>query len=128
MTAARGPSGAAASLQEWNLRWLAILVTTALLAGGAGYVAGSSRSGLSVLTGEAQSGLAQTSVQTPDGVYYAIPWDVIFWLDARGSLHGSGRPDCLPQPGVKSAVRFGAVQWTLDGVTRQSVVWVNCRS
>jgi hypothetical protein len=128
MNAAHDPIGAIPARQEWNLRWLAILVATALLAGGAGYVAGGSRSGIAILTGDAQSGIAQTSVQTPDGVYYAIPWDVIFWVDAKGAMHSSGRPDCLPQPGVKSAVEFGAVQWAHEGVTQRSVVWVNCRS
>jgi hypothetical protein len=81
-----------------------------------------------LLSGEAQSGTAQTSVQAPDGVYYAISYDVIAWLDSKGSQHDSGRPECLPQPGEKKAVTFGVVPWTLEGVTRRSVVWVNCRS
>lgn len=111
-----------------NQWWLAILVATAVLAGIVGYVAGGSRSGVSILTGDAQSGLAQTSVQTPDGFYYAIPLDVIFWVDAKGTFHSSGRPECLPELGQKKAVTFGAVEWTLEGTTRRSVVWVSCRS
>lgn len=111
-----------------NGGWLAIVVAIALLAGVVGYVAGGSRSGVSILTGNAQSGPAQTSVQTPDGVYYAISHDVIFWVDSKGSLHSSGRPECLPPAGQSGPVTFGVVNWMLDGVIRPSVVWVSCRS
>jgi hypothetical protein len=109
-------------------RWFAIVAATVLLAGAAGYVVGTSRSRMYLLNGEAQTGTAQTSVRAPDGVYYAISSDVIVWVDSKGSLHDSGRPECLPQAGEKKAVTFGVVPWTLEGVTRRSVVWVSCRN
>jgi hypothetical protein len=95
MSAARDPIGAVPAKQEWNLRWLAILV------GAAGYVAGGGPSKVSVLTGNAMAGLGQISVQGPDGIYYETK---------------------------TGPVKFVAVEWTLEGVTRRSVVWVNCRS
>lgn len=111
-----------------NPRWLASLVATALLAGGAGYVAGGSRSGVSILTGDAQSGIDQTSAQTPNGFSYDIPVDRIHWVDSEGSLHENGRPECLPSAGQAKAVKFAAVEVSIEGVTWRPVVWVSCRS
>ena len=112
---------------ELNIRWLFILVATAILAATAGYAAaGGSRSGVSVLTGNAHSGIGQVSAEAPDGVVYAIPVDSVWWTDSKGSLHDNGRPECLPPVGKSGLVKFAAVQWTAEGMTQRSVVWVLC--
>ena len=55
MSAPHSPIGAAPARQEWNTRWIAILVATALIAGAAGHVAGGgvSASPAYLLTGDA---------------------------------------------------------------------------
>ncbi len=113
---------------EWNLRWLGILVATALLAGAAGYIAAGGPSRVFVLSGNAQSGVGQVSAQAPDGRVYGIPVDGIFWTDSTGSVHGGGRAECLPPAGKSGAVKFAAVEWTAEGMTQRSVVWVSCRN
>ena len=120
--------GALPTKQEWNLRWLAILVATALLAGVAGYVAGGSQSGVLVMTGSAHSGEGQVGVQDADGREYGIPLDMISWVDSNGSLHDRGRPECLPPTGQSKPVKFAAVEVSVEGVTWRPVVWVSCRS
>jgi hypothetical protein len=124
------PSIGAATRQEWNTRWIAILVATALLAGALGYVAGggASRSTASILTGDAQAGANQVSALAPDGFYYGIPVDGILWTDSKGSTHDNGRAECLPAAGKAARVKFAAVQWTAGGIASRSVVWVDCRS
>jgi len=119
--------GGVPTKQDWNARWLLILIATALLAATAGYVAGGGRSSVSVLTGNAYSGIGQVSAEAPDGVVYAIPVDWIWWTDSSGSLHENGRPECLPAVGKSGPVKFAAVQWTAQGMTQRSVVWVLCR-
>jgi hypothetical protein len=74
------------------------------------------------------AGLGQISVQGPDGTYYAIPLDFIDWVDSKGSVRDRGRAECLPPDTKTGPVRFVAVEWTLEGVTRRNVVWVNCRN
>lgn len=128
MSAPHGPIRATPPRQEWNLRWLGILVATALIAATAGYAAGGGPSRVSALTGNAMAGLGQISVQDADGTYYAIPLDFIGWVDSKGVIHDRGRAECLPPDTQSGPVKFVAVQWTLEGVTRRNVVWVNCRS
>jgi hypothetical protein len=129
MSSAHGSIGAAPR-QDWNTRWIVILVATALLAGALGYVAGggASRSTASVLMGDAQAGANQVSAQTPDGFYYGIPVDGILWTDSKGSIHDNGRAECLPAAGKTARVKFAAVEWTASGFGGRSVVWVDCRS
>ena len=130
MSAAQQGIGAATPPQEWNTRWIAILVTTALLAGTAGYVAGGglSRSTAMVLTGDAYAGVGQISATATDGITYAIPVDQVTWLDSKGSMHGNGRAECLPPELKTGKVKFAAVKWTAAGVGGYSVVLVDCRS
>ena len=128
MTAAHGPSGVGPAKQELNLRWLGILVATAFVAGALGYVAGGGPSKVHALTGNAMAGLGQISAQGPDGIYYAIPLDFIDWVDSKGIIHSRGRAECLPADTTSGTVKFVAVEWTLEGVTRRNVVWVNCRN
>jgi hypothetical protein len=113
---------------EWNMRWIGILVATALLAGAAGFAVGTVRSQPSILTGDAYAGEGQIGALATDGITYAIPVDDVAWLDSKGSLHGNGRADCLP-PDLKTAkVKFAAVRWTVGEVGGYSVVLVDCRS
>jgi hypothetical protein len=129
MMSAAHDIGAAPARHDRSTRWIAILVATALIAGAAGYVAGdASRPTVSVLTGNAYAGQGQISALATDGITYGIPVDNVTWLDARGSMHGNGRADCLP-PDLKSGkVKFAAVRWTAAGVGGYSVVLVDCRS
>jgi hypothetical protein len=114
--------------QEWNTRWLFVLIATALLAATAGYAAGGGRSTVSVLTGNAYAGIGQVSANASDGFSYSIPVDGSWWTDSKGSLHSNGRPECLPPVGKSGPVKFAAVQWTAEGMTQRSVVWVLCGS
>src|SRR4051794_1158087 len=60
------------------------------------------------------------------GWSYSIPTDVA-WLDARGSFHDSGRPECLPPTGKEEGpVRLKAVPVHAHGVTFRQVVYVEC--
>src|SRR2546430_15387310 len=95
MSAASGPIGAVAARQEWNTRWIGILVTAALFAGVVGYFAGggASRSTASVLTGDAYAGIGQISAIAPDGISYPIPVDNVTWIDSEGSIHANGRAE-----------------------------------
>jgi hypothetical protein len=129
MSAGHSPIVAATARQEWNTRWIAILVATALIAGGLGYVAGGglSHSTAFVLTGDAHAGTNQVSALAPDGLYYGIPVDGILWTDSTGSIHDNGRAECLPAAGKSARVTFAAVEWAAGGVAGRSVVWVDCR-
>jgi hypothetical protein len=129
MSSAQSSSGAVPR-QEWNTRWIAILVATALIAGALGYVAGggASRSTAYVLTGDAHAGVGQISAVAADGITYGIPVDNVTWLDSKGSMHGNGRAECLPPELKTGKVKFAAVKWTAAGVAGYSVVLVDCRS
>ena len=130
MSAAHGPIGAAPTRQQWNTRWIAILLTTAILAGAGGYVAagGTSRSTASILTGDAYAGIGQISALATDGITYGIPIDHVAWLDSSGSRHENGRAECLPPDMKTGKVKFAAVRWAAAGVGGYSVVLVDCRS
>lgn len=130
MSAALGPNRAAPAREEWNTRWVAILVATAVLAGAAGYIAGggASRSTAYVVTGDAHAGVGQISATAPDGITYGIPVDNVTWLDSKGTMHGNGRAECLPPELKTGKVKFAAVRWAASGVAGYSVVLVDCRS
>jgi len=119
-----------AARQEWNTRWIGILVATALLAGAAGYLAagGATRSTVYTLTGDAWAGVGQISAVAPDGITYGIPVDGVTWIDSKGSMHGNGRAECLPPELKTGKVKFAAVRWTAAGFGGYSVVLVDCRS
>ena len=128
MATANGQSNAGPAKQEWNLRWLGILVATALITGALGYVAGGGPPRVHALTGNAYAGIGQISALASDGITYAIPLDMIDWVDSKGTIHSRGRAECLPPDTTSGTVKFVAVEWSLDGLTRRNVVWVNCRS
>jgi hypothetical protein len=116
--------------EQFNTRWIAILVATALVAGAAGYFAGGgvSRATATDLTGEAYAGVGQISALAPDGITYGIPVDGVTWLDSKGTLHVNGRAECLPPDLKTGKVRFSAVRWTAAGVGGYAVVLVDCRN
>jgi hypothetical protein len=123
------PVSTAPAARDWDLRLLAVVVVIAALAGTLGYLAGRGPSmEVHVLTGNAYAGQGQISALASDGVTYAIPLDAIEWIDSRGSFHDRGRAECLPADMTTGTVTFVAVEWNVDGVTRRSVVRVDCRS
>lgn len=111
-----------------DARWLGVLVATAILAGAAGFAVGTVRSQPYVLTGDAYAGEGNISALATDGITYGIPVDDIAWLDARGSMHGNGRADCLPPDFKTGRVKFAALRWSAAGVGGYSVVLVDCRN
>ena len=56
----------------------------------------------------------------------AVPLEGVNWVDAMGSTHESGRPECLA-PGTSREVKFAAVAVTIEGRTWRPVVWVSCQ-
>jgi hypothetical protein len=65
------------------------------------------------------------SITTSDWTY-GLPTEGVNWVDAEGTLHGAGRPECLA-PGTSTQVRFAAVNVEVDGQTWRSVVWISCQ-
>lgn len=78
-----------------------------------------------IQTGRADAAEGAISISTSDWTY-SVPLDGAFWVDQAGTLHDSGRPECLA-PGVSRQVRFAAVETTVEGVTWRPVVWVSCQ-
>jgi predicted small lipoprotein YifL len=78
-----------------------------------------------IQTGRADAGETAISISTDDWTY-GVPSDGVTWIDKDGSLHDTGRPDCLA-PGVSRQIRFAAVQVTVQGSTWRPVIWVSCR-
>ena len=98
-----------------------VLVGALLLAGLAGFVIGSQRSDVVELVGRAHVGDHMASIES-DGWFYGVS-DSVAWIDASGSHHDDGWPDCLGRPGTRSYVRFGAVAVPKLGPV---VVYVDC--
>jgi len=98
-----------------------------LLAVGLGYSLGATRNHVMQLTGTASVGRTVASIEAR-GSYYGVS-ESIAWIDATGSFHDDGWPECFGGAGSTTTVRFGAVDVALpdDGGFRQ-VVYVDCRS
>ena len=105
--------------RNWTVRLL--LVGAIVLA----YFIGTLRPSVQMHTGTGYSAEGAISVEA-DGWTYAIPRDDMLWMDKLGTLHTSGRPECLPI-GAEVTVKFGAVEVTVQGSTWRQVVWVDCR-
>ena len=63
---------------------------------------------------------------TADGVTYGVSGDVP-WVDASGSYHDNGWPECVPFR-TQSRITFGGA--VIYGPTRTGsarIVWVDCR-
>jgi hypothetical protein len=78
-----------------------------------------------IQTGRADAAEGGISIATGDWTYSA-PLDGLMWIDEMGTLHDSGRPECLA-PGVSRQIRFAAVEATVEGTTWRPVVWVSCQ-
>lgn len=115
-------------MKSMRMLTIAVVVAGVVLAIG-GYLAGSSRSGVTTHTA---SGYAGENVMTvTDGDWsYAIPaadTSLILWIGADGTVHDRGRADCLPASGQTGTVTFGAVEASVGGAGVRSVVWIDCR-
>jgi hypothetical protein len=102
-------------------------VAVALVLGaGLGYLVASNRSSVEELTGRAGVGDHVASIQVGDR-FYGVS-ESVAWIDASGSYHDDGWPDCLGPAGNTSTVRFGAEDVELaDGGGFTAVVYVDCR-
>ncbi len=83
-------------------------------------------SNVSIHTGIASAAEGAISIEA-DGWTYAVPLDGVTWIDAAGSTHDGGRPDCLAADVPAHPVRFAAVEVSVEGRTWRPVVWVDCR-
>jgi hypothetical protein len=104
------------------MAWL--LGGAVLLAGLAGFVIGSARSGIAELEGRAAVGDHVASIES-GGWTYGLS-ESVAWIDASGSFHEDGWPDCLGRAGNRPNVRFGAVAAPSLGI--RAVVYVDCSS
>lgn len=78
-------------------------------------------------TARAYIGTQQVSIAY-DGWTYGAVGSVGEWIDARGSWHDRGWPDCLQVPAGSTAdVRFAAHRVTLDGTSWRPIVAIDCR-
>jgi hypothetical protein len=99
-----------------------VLVGALLLAGLAGFLIGSERSDVMDLVGRAHVGDHMASIES-DGWFYGLS-DSVAWIDASGSFHEDGWPECLGSAGTRPNVRFGAVAVPSVGI--RAVVYVDC--
>jgi hypothetical protein len=104
------------------MAWL--LGGAVLLAGLAGFVIGSARSGIAELEGRAAVGDHVASIESGGWTYGRS--ESVAWIDASGSFHEDGWPDCLGRAGNRPNVRFGAVAAPSLGI--RAVVYVDCSS
>lgn len=112
-----------------GLRVTIALSATAWLLAGCGPVleAPAPTTGLTprIQSGRADAGETAISISTPEWTY-GVPSDGVTWVDAAGTRHDSGRPDCL-KPGMSRQIRFAAVEVTVQGSTWRPVVWISCQ-
>lgn len=115
-------------LPLWLRRAVPILLGLLLLAAAAGYAIGSGRPTATIHRGMVYS-MGTMSSEPIDGWTYGIPTDLA-WIDASGSFHGQGRPDCLPPSGRVGPITFASVEVatpSTGSVGYRAVVWVSCR-
>ncbi len=78
-------------------------------------------------SGTAYVGEQQLSIEV-DGWTYGAEGSVPSWIDAEGSWHDGGWPDCLQgKVGQSVAIRFQARKVTVDGMSWRPIVAVDCR-
>src|SRR4026208_212322 len=87
-----------------NKVWL--LVGALLLAGLAGFLIGSAPSDVMDLEGRAHVGEHVASIES-DGWFYGLSESVV-WIDAMGTHHEDGWPECLGSAGHPTEGRVGA--------------------
>jgi hypothetical protein len=101
------------------------VLSSALLAGAVVAACGGG-SNVTFHTGLASAAEGAISIEA-DGWTYGVPLDGVAWIDANGSRHDGGRPDCLKADQPPRMVRFAAVEVTAEGATWRPVVLVDCR-
>lgn len=106
--------------RNWTVRLLLVAAVVAA------YFVGTLRPTPQIHIGEAHSAEGAITLEA-DGWSYGVPVGGVAWIDAFGSWHEDGRPDCLPPTGTTEAVTFAAVEVTIDGTTWRPVLWVDCR-
>jgi hypothetical protein len=99
-----------------------VLVGAVLSVGLAGFLIGSERSDVVELEGRAHVGDHIASIES-DGWFYGLS-ESVAWIDASGSFHEDGWPECLGSVGTRPSVRFGAV--TVPSLGFRAVVYVDC--
>jgi hypothetical protein len=99
------------------------LVGAVLLGGLAGFLIGSDRSGVAELEGRAAVGDHVATIES-GGWSYGLSQSVA-WIDASGTFHEDGWPECLGSAGTRPNIRFGAVSVPSLGI--RAVVYVDCR-
>lgn len=112
-------------LPLWLRRAVPISLGLLLLAGVVGYAIGASNSTTTIHKAMVYSMDSISSVPI-DGWTYGIPLDLA-WIDASGSFHEHGRPDCLPPSGLIGPITFASVEANIGGTVYRPVVWVSCR-
>jgi hypothetical protein len=98
------------------------LVGGLLLAGLAGVVIASGRSDVVELQGRASVGDHMATIES-GGWFYGLS-ESVAWVDASGSFHEDGWPECLGSAGARPNVRFGAV--AVPSLGMRAVVYVDC--
>lgn len=119
---ATAPPTPSSFLSGRNVAW--VLVGALLLAGLAGFVMGSERSDVMELEGRAHVGEHMASIES-GGWFYGLS-ESVAWIDASGSQHEDGWPECLGRAGNTVNVRFGAVD--VPSLGFRAVVYVDCRT
>jgi hypothetical protein len=99
-----------------------VLVGAVLAAGLAGFLLGSERSDVMDLQGRAAVGEHVATIES-GGWSYGLS-ESVAWIDASGSFHEDGWPECLGGAGTRANVRFGAVAVPSIGI--RAVVYVDC--
>ena len=109
-----------------NRRVLAMAVLMLVAVGFIGYTAGSNSR---VVTEEVGCLSAEGVIgcTLDDGWDVSIPLDVS-WTDAEGTVHESGRPECLPPTGrgLEAPVRVSWTEVDVDGTGWRQVLHVAC--
>ena len=111
-------------LPLWLRRAVPVFLGLLLLAGATGYVIGASKT--TTIHRAMVYSMGSISSVPIDGWTYGIPLDLA-WVDASGSRHDHGRPDCLPQSGLIGPVTFASVEANIEGTVYRLVIWVSCR-
>ena len=108
--------------------WLGLAAAVMLVAAcdsGTSSTPDSLSSGVRILTGRADPTETGGSIETGEWTY-GLPVNDVMWMDAKGTWHEDGRPECLPA-GASRQIRFAAVEVTIEESTWRPVVWIDCR-
>ena len=116
------PAAAPQTSSSLVRNWVWLLLGALLLAGLAGFLIGSARSDVMDLEGRAHVGEHVASIES-GGWFYGLS-ESVAWIDAIGTHHEDGWPECLGTAGNTVNVRFGAVEVPSLGI--RAVVYVDC--